>query len=76
MICIVKCCTNDIAIKYTFLNQSNFMFLINCHVGPRCVIEIFGGVFVLSRCFLDFSVDVGVFVIGLRYISSFSSHFR
>ena len=30
----------------------------------RCVIEVFGGVYVLSRCFLDFSVDVGAFVIG------------
>ena len=32
----------------------------------RCVIEVFGGVFVLSRCFLDFSVGVGAFVIGLE----------
>ena len=30
----------------------------------------------LSRCFLDFSVGVGAFVIGLSQISSFfSSHF-
>ena len=34
-------------------------------VRNRCVIEVFGGVFVLSRCFLDFSVGVGAFVIGL-----------
>ena len=33
-----------------------------------CVIEIFGGVFVLSRCYLDFSVSVGAFVIGLGHI--------
>ena len=26
-----------------------------------CVVEVFGGVFVLSSCFLDFSLDVGVF---------------
>ena len=39
----------------------------------RCVIEIFGGVLVLSRCFLDFSVGVGAFVIGLSQISSFFS---
>ena len=32
----------------------------------------FGGVFVLSRCFLDFSVDVGAFVIGHGQISSLS----
>ena len=40
-------------------------------VCNRCVIEVFGGVFVLSRCFLDFSVGVGAFVIGLSQISSF-----
>ena len=39
----------------------------------RCVIEVFGGVFVLSFCFLDFSVDVGAFVIELSQISSFFS---
>ena len=40
-------------------------------VRNRCVIEVFGGVFVLSRCFLDFSVSVGTFVIGLSQISSY-----
>ena len=35
--------------------------------------KVFGGVFVLSRCFLDFSVGVGAFVIGLYQISSFFS---
>ena len=40
-------------------------------VSYRCVIEGFGIVFVLSRCFLDFSVGVGAFVIGLSQISSF-----
>ena len=39
----------------------------------HCVIKVFGGVFVLSRCYLDFSVGVGAFVIGLSQIfSSFS----
>ena len=42
-------------------------------VRNRCVIEVFGGVFVLSRCFLDFSVGVGAFVIGRIQISSFFS---
>ena len=42
-------------------------------VRNRCVIEVFDGVDVLSRCFLDFSVGVGAFVIGLSQISSFSS---
>ena len=31
----------------------------------RCVIEVFGGVFVLSSCFLGFSVGEGAYVIGL-----------
>ena len=38
-------------------------------VRNRCVIEVFGGFFVLSRCFLDFSVSVGVFVMGPSQIS-------
>ena len=42
-------------------------------VRNRCVIEIFDGVFVLSRFVLDFSVGVGAFVIGLSQISSFFS---
>ena len=32
-------------------------------VRNRCVIEVFGVVFVLQCCFLDFSVGVGAFVI-------------
>ena len=42
-------------------------------VRNRCVIEVFGGVCVLSRCYLGFSVGVGAFVIGLSLISSFFS---
>ena len=38
-----------------------------------CVIEVFGGVFVFARCFLEFSVAVGAFDIGLSQISSFCS---
>ena len=41
---------------------------------PRCVIKVFGDVFMLSRCLLDFSVDVGAFVIGLSQISSLFSY--
>ena len=44
-------------------------------VRNRCVIEVFVDVFVLSRCFLDFSVGVGAFVIGLSHISSFFSYY-
>ena len=42
-------------------------------VCSRCVIEVFGGVFVLSGCSFDFSVSVGAFVICLSQISSFFS---
>ena len=43
-------------------------------VHNRCVIEVFEGVFVMSRCVLDFSVGVaiGAFVIRLSQISSFN----
>ena len=44
-------------------------------VRNSCVIKVFGGVFMLSRCFLDCSVGVGVFVKGLSQISSFFSYF-
>ena len=44
-------------------------------VRNRCMVVVFGGVFfLLSCCFLDFSVDVGGFVIGLSQISSFFSY--
>ena len=43
-------------------------------VGPQSLCNrSFGGVFVLSRCFLDFSAGVGAFIIGLSQISSFFS---
>ena len=45
-------------------------------VRNGCVIEDFGGVFVFSRCVLDFSVRVGAFVIRLSQISSFFSSDR
>ena len=35
-------------------------------VRNRCVLEVFGGDFVLTRCFSDFSVDVRALVIGLN----------
>ena len=39
----------------------------------NCVFKVFGGVFMFSRCFLDCSVGVWVFVTGLNQISSFFS---
>ena len=44
-------------------------------VRNRCVIEVLVAFFVLSRCFLDFSVGVRASVIGLSQISSFSLTF-
>ena len=41
-------------------------------VHNRCVIEVFGCVFVLSLCFLDLSLGVRAFVMGLSQIPSFS----
>ena len=40
-------------------------------VRNRCVIKVFGAFVMLSRCFLDLSVGVGAFVIGLSQISFF-----
>ena len=42
-------------------------------VGNRCVIELFGDVFVLSCYPFDLYVGLRAFVIGLSKISSFSS---
>ena len=36
-----------------------------------CVIELFGGVFVLSCCTFAISVGIGAFVMGQSHISSF-----
>ena len=41
-------------------------------VCNRCVIEVFGGVLCCPLVF-EFSVGIGVFVIGLSQISSFLS---
>ena len=40
-------------------------------VRSRCVIEVFGGVFVVSPYFLDFSGGLWAFVIGLNQICFF-----
>ena len=45
-------------------------------VRNPCVIKVFGGVVLLSRFFLDFSVSVGAFVIGLSQISFFFSQYN
>ena len=42
-------------------------------VRNSCVIKVFGGVCMLTRCLLDCSVGVEVFVTGLSQISSFFS---
>ena len=44
-------------------------------VGPQSLCNpTFGGVFVLSRFFLDFYLSVGAFVLGLTQISFFFSY--
>ena len=40
-------------------------------VRNSCVIKDFGGVSMLSHCFLDYSVGVGDFATGLSQSSSF-----
>ena len=40
-------------------------------VRNRCVFEVFGGVFMLSHCVLDFSVSLGAFVMELSQIFPF-----
>ena len=42
-------------------------------IHNRCVIEVLVVVFVMPLCFLELSVGVRAFVIGLSQISSFSS---
>ena len=42
-----------------------WLLLPQLTVLNHSVIEVFGGVFVLSRCFSDFSVGVGAFVMCL-----------
>ena len=59
-------------------NQTRLVAVVTRADHPKsvrngCVIEVFGGVFVLSRCVLDLSVGVGAFVIRLSQISSFFS---
>ena len=68
--------TEDIQYIYFLVEYHKYFELVTPTDRPksvrnRCVIEVFGGVFVLSRCFLDFSVGVGAFVIGLSQITSF-----
>ena len=45
-------------------------------VRNRCAIEVFGGAFVLSLCFLEFSVGVRTFAIGLIQISFLFSEYK
>ena len=58
--------------RHTFYFGLMQRFYFNSVVRKLCN-RSFGGVFVLSTCFLDFSVCLGAFVIGLSQISSFCS---
>ena len=59
-------------------NHTSGMAIITPTDRPKsvrncCEIEVFVGVFILSRCFFYFSEGVGAFVKGLSQISSFLS---
>ena len=59
-------------------NHTSWVIAVNPTDRPKsvrnsCLIKVFGGVFMLWRCFLDGSVGAGVFVTGLSQISSFLS---
>ena len=58
------------------VNHTSWMTVVTPSDRPksvrnRCVIELFGDVFVLSCCPFDISGGIGAFVIGLSQISSF-----
>ena len=68
------CVLNGLAEGIVGFDACSFRSLLSLSVRNCCLIEVYGGVFVLSHCFfLDFSVGVGAFVIGLSQISSFFS---
>ena len=61
-----------------WLNQTSWVTAVTPTDRPKsvrksCVIKVFGGVFMLLRCFLDCSVGVGGFVTWLSQTSSFFS---
>ena len=57
--------------------SNHFSLLVNIHTvctfTDCCVIEVFGGVCVCCPLVFEFSVGIGVFVIGLGQISFFFS---
>ena len=64
-----------ILFNFNRFNHTSWVTAVTPTDRPRsvlnsCVIKDFGGVFMLSRCFLDCSVGVGGFVKGLSQISS------
>ena len=68
-----------LSIRWNRFNHTSWVTAVTPTDRPKsvrnsCVIKVFGGVFMSSRCFLDCSVGVGVFVTGLSQISSFFSY--
>ena len=62
-----------------WFNQTSWLAIVtptdrHKSVGTRCVIEVFGGVFVLSLCVLNFYAGGRAFVIGLSQTFSFFSY--
>ena len=70
-------CDSELFELLTWKKNQPAHITINCTgkknnlVRNSCVIKVFGGVFMLLRCFLDCSVGVWIFVTGLSQISSF-----
>ena len=54
-------------------NQTSGVTVVTPTNRHKSVRIVFVAIFMLSRCFSDFSVGVGTFVIGLSRISSFFS---
>ena len=69
---------NGISIRFSQFEEISIFTIIPTDrpksVSNRCVIKVLVALVMLSRCFLDFSVGVRAFVIGLNQISSFFSY--
>ena len=72
------CCGEWVGLTRNPVNHTSWVVVVAptdrpMSVRNRCVIELFGGVFVLSFCPVDISVGIRAFVIRLSQISSFFS---
>ena len=77
-ICAFDYTTVVVSERFNRFNHTSWLALVTTTDSPKSVPQSlynrsFWWRFVLSRCFLDFSVGVGAFVIGLSQISFFFS---